>query len=79
MTSQSRAWQDVREIEDMLALLSQAEERRKVIRAHAWHGKSMKAIYAESTLMKAELDTLGASLSACWERLYGAAQKEEER
>jgi len=70
----SEAWQKVRELEDLLALLAQVDGRRRVIRVQAWSQGSFDAIYSEATLMRGDLGRVKECLSALWERWVGEAQ-----
>lgn len=72
-SSRSKEWDRVRQIEDLLALLSAIDDRRRIIRTHAWREGSWDAVYQESTAMRHELAQLKTELSAAWSTLHAAA------
>ena len=75
MNSRSKGWDNVRTIEDLLALLASIDDRRRVIRIHAWREGSWDAVYQESTAMRHELAQLKTELSAAWNILHATATK----
>jgi hypothetical protein len=58
-------------LEDILAMIARLDDRRRVIRAQAWHQGSFMAIYEEATAMRDELQQLGNELGMLWNDLYG--------
>jgi len=72
--SRSQEWERVRSLEDVLALLASVEDRRRVIRAHAWREGDWEAVYAEATAMREELGRLKRVLSERWEELFCETQ-----
>lgn len=72
--SNCTAWQNVRNVEDLLALVNQVDERRRVIRKQAWHEGSWRAVFEEATAMRAELNTLHDLLADAWGVLYAVAR-----
>ena len=73
MGSRSEAWERVRGLEDVLALLASVEDRRRVIRVHAWREGDWGQVYVEATAMAGELARLKGLLAARWEELFGEA------
>ena len=72
--SRSNAWNRVRDLEDVQALLERVDERRRVIRVQAWNEGSYDAIYEEATRMKEDLAQLKQALAVRWEVLVNQAQ-----
>lgn len=68
MSSPSRRQLTQESVEDALALLSEIDGQRQVIRAQAWRQGSWEAVYQEATEMKPKLEQLRGILVACWER-----------
>ena len=73
-SSRAEAWERVRSLENLLALLDGVDERRRVIREQAWHEGSFDAIFEEATAMRDDLTQLKRQLSERWETLMGEAQ-----
>lgn len=74
MHSKSRTWCAVRDVENMKALLCEAEQRRFVIRTHALRQSgNWDQIFFEAEMMRIVLRGLEESLTECWERLYQMA------
>jgi hypothetical protein len=55
-------------IEDALALLSEIDDQRKVIRVQAWNQGDWARVFAEATAMKPKIERLRETLVAGWER-----------
>jgi hypothetical protein len=72
--SQSEAWRRVRALEDVLALLAEVDDQRRVIRIQAWHEGSWERVYLEATAMRATLARMREILAARWEELIGDAR-----
>ena len=70
LPSRCQGWERVRTLEDVLALLSQVDDRRRVIRAQAWNEGDWGTVYAEATAMREELAQLKALLSGRWKELF---------
>jgi hypothetical protein len=77
MPSRSQEWKRVRTLEDAQALLDRVDERRRVIRRHAWHEASFDAIYQEATAMTGDLARLKDLLTARWHELFEQTQNKE--
>lgn len=74
--SRSEAWEAVRSLEDIMALVARVDERREVIRQQAW-GR-MDAIYTEAAAMRVDLARLREALATCWERVVERARAGED-
>jgi hypothetical protein len=72
--SHTEAWDKVRSLEDIQALLASVDARRKLIRTHAWREGSWDVVFAEATVMRDELEALRERLTECWEDLVGDAR-----
>jgi len=70
LASRGATWQAVRNVEDLLAVLARIEDRRRVIRLHAWQRSSWDAIYDESVAMRVDLDDLRDYLGQVWQQVY---------
>lgn len=75
--SRNAAWDRVRNVEDVLAMLSRVEDRRKVIRLQAWHQGSFPAIYEEATRMQGELAELRELLGQVWRVWFAQVSGDE--
>ena len=74
MTSNSPAWTAVRDVEDLLALLCEVQERLQVIRTHAWRQSgNWQQVFVEAEMARRTLRRLDSALTDCWDRLYGQA------
>lgn len=71
--SRGPEWERVRGLEDALALLSNVEDRRRVIRVQAWHQADWGRVFVEATRMKKDVARLKELLSSRWEELFGVA------
>lgn len=66
-SSRDKDWQNIRDIEDALALLARIDMSRKLIRLHAWQQSgSWDIVYDESTAMSQDIEELGERLGAIW-------------
>ena len=74
--SRCEAWDRVRSVEELLALLSVAAGRCQVIRVQAWHEGSWATVFAEATAMREELGELRGEMAAVWARLHAAARED---
>lgn len=72
--SRGRAWQRVQSLEELLALVGQVEERRRVIRRQAWREGSWQQVFIEATEQGKSLARLRAALSERWHELMDEAQ-----
>jgi len=73
-TSREDAWDRVRSLETLLALLSIIEDRRRVIRTHAWREGSWQQVFVEATAMEHDLKLFRDTLSERWHELMDDAQ-----
>jgi len=73
--SSSKQWQDIRELETLLALLSSLEHHRAVIEVQAFNEGSWDAVYDEALAMEPELARLRRELAARWEELFSETQR----
>jgi hypothetical protein len=73
-TSRDDAWDRVRSLETLLALLSCIEDRRRVIRTHAWREGSWQQVFEEATAMEDDLKSFRDMLSERWHELMDDAQ-----
>jgi len=65
-------------LEDAGAILEAIDERRRVIREHAWRQSgNWEQVYVEATRMRGEIERLKELLSARWEELFGVVQNAE--
>jgi len=71
--AKSAEWKRVRELEDILAALARIDERRKVIRLHAWQRADWDVVYNEATKMLEDLDRVRDELGAHWRQFYSFA------
>lgn len=79
MTSpRSEAWQKVRDLEDVLALVTYVDDHRRVIRAHAWRQGDFGAIFREATAMDNDIQRLREALSELWQTWIGEAREDTE-
>ena len=69
--SRSEAWDNIRTLEDALAILNDAEQLRIQIRRHAWREGSWDAVNELAKDQADALAALKAVLSARWYELYG--------
>jgi uncharacterized protein (UPF0335 family) len=74
LSSRDEAWDRVRSLETLLALLSVIEDRRRVIRAHAWREGSWQQVFEEATAMGHDLKLFRDTLSERWHELMDDAQ-----
>jgi hypothetical protein len=77
--SNSPAWQNVRSIEDLIAIVDRIDDRRKVIRVQAWNEGSWRSVYLEATAMKDDVAILRDLLQHAWPVLHTIAQAESGR
>jgi len=75
--SKTPAWHAVHTLEDLLALVNQIDERRRVIRVQSWHEGSWRSVYVEATAMKNELAQLQDLLRDTWADVYQIARSQE--
>lgn len=68
----------MRTLENALALLSQIDDRRRVIRAQAWHEADWAQVYAEATAMRRDLLKLKGLLSERWGELFAEVEGDGE-
>lgn len=76
-SSRSRNWSRLRDLEDILAILNAIETRRRIIRAHAWRGRtpeSLDAIFDEATAMARDITELRETLGDLWKQLHEVTQ-----
>ncbi len=73
-TSRDNAWDRVRSLETLLALLNGIEDRRRVIRVQAWREGSWQQVFEEVTKMESELRLFRETLSERWHELMDDAQ-----
>jgi len=64
----------VQSLEELLALVGQVEERRRVIRRQAWREGSWQQVFIEATEQGKSLARLRAALSERWHELMDEAQ-----
>jgi len=70
--SRGPEWERVRGLEDAGAILEAIDERRRVIREHAWHQSgNWERVFVEATRMRGDIQRLKELLSARWEELFG--------
>jgi len=67
----------VQELEDVLALLSEADDRRVVIRRQAWHEGDWHQVYVEATRQGHLLAQLKAILVGRWQCWHEIASGKE--
>lgn len=72
--SRGRAWERVREVEELMAFLACVDERRGVVRVHAWREGDWGAVFEEVSAMRGELEELRAGLSQLWGELMDEAR-----
>jgi hypothetical protein len=72
--SHTEAWDRVRSLENVQALLASVDARRRLIRTHAWREGSWDVVFAEATAMRDELAALRQQFSEFWEQLVGEAR-----
>jgi hypothetical protein len=64
----------VRSLEEWLTLVGQIEERRRVIRRHAWREGSWQQVFIEATEQGKTVSRLRAVLSERWHELMDDAE-----
>jgi len=67
-------WQAIGQVEDALALLSDVQERQRVITRQAWRQGSFEAIFEEATAMERSLVELRRFLSDEWQGLVATVR-----
>jgi hypothetical protein len=72
--SRDDAWDRVRSLEELLTLVKQADDHRRVIRRHAWHEGNWQQVFVEATEQGKTLSRLRAVLSERWHELMDDAQ-----
>lgn len=70
--SRGEAWARVRQVEDVMAVVARIDERRRVMRVHAWREGSWDVVFQEATDMQADIMRLKELLRGAWDVLYGA-------
>jgi hypothetical protein len=65
-------------LEDALALVSQINERRRVIRALSYHETNWDQVHSEATAMRRDLLKLKGILSERWEELFAEIEGDGE-
>jgi hypothetical protein len=73
-SSRSDAWDRVRSVEALLALVAQVEQHRVVIRRHAWREGSWHQVFVEATQQGRAVAKLQACISERWHELMDEAQ-----
>ena len=73
--SRSPEWQRVNRQEDLLALLTSAIDRLKVVRRQAWSEGSWQQVFLEATAALDELDAVHAEEAARWAAWHEEAQQ----
>lgn len=67
--SRGKAWQRVQSLEELLALVQQVDDHRRVIRRQAWREGSWEQVFQEATAQGKALARLRAALSERWHEL----------
>ena len=73
--SSDKKWQNIRNLETLLALLNSIEDHRAVIEAQAFNEGSWDAAYDEAVAMEQELARLRRHLAARWEELFSETKE----
>ena len=73
-SSRDDAWERVRSLEELLALVAQVEGHRVVIRRQAWHEGSWHQVFIEATAQGRALAKLQACISERWHELMDDTQ-----
>jgi len=73
-SSRDDPWVRVRSIEELLVLVGQVEQHRRVIRRQAWREGSWEQVFVEATAQGRDLARLRAALSERWHELMDDAQ-----
>jgi len=76
--SRSAEWGRVQELEDVMALLSEADDRRLVIRRQAWREGDWRVVFAEATRQGQALARIKELLSAHWTEWHAIAKGEHD-
>lgn len=66
----AEVWQQLRALEDLLATLSDIDDKRRVIRTQAWYEGNWDTVYQMATEMKEQIDALKLMLSQHWHKLH---------
>ncbi len=75
--SRSEAWDWVRALEDLQAVLVRIDDRRKVIRLQAYHEGSFDAIYDEAVGLERDLANARGRIGVLWAEAIEAARQED--
>lgn len=73
-SSRDKAWDRVRSVEELLVLVGQVEQRRRVIRRQAWREGSWEQVFIEATEQGKALARLRAVISERWHELMDDAE-----
>lgn len=76
--SRSTAWERVRCLEDLMALVDQCQDHARVLYKQGWHEGSWDAVYDEAVALRRKLDTLHHELADTWPILHIAATAPKE-
>jgi len=72
--SRGPEWTRVQTLEDAIAVLESIDERRRVIREHAWHQSgNWSQVFVEATRMRKEVELLEKLLRERWKELFAVA------